>query len=323
MRKFLAIAVAAMLTAAGSLSAQAQDYPSKPIRLIVPYPPGAGTDISARFFAESLQAKIGQPVVVENRAGASGLAGMDYVAKATPDGYTLGWPSADPMVMVPAIRKSMPYDVLGDFTYIGKFFETGFVFVISSNLPVKTLGEFIAYAKANPGKLKYGSTGIGSAAHLASLVFEKQVGIKMTHIPYRGMAPAFTDLLGGHLDMCLVTPSSSAPHANNDKVRLIAITSTARNSQLPQVPTTAEAGSPFTFASWWGMVGPKGLPAPIVDKLRKAVTETSALPVVDEKAKTNAMQLVPQIGDEFQKLVVKDLGVYKALAESEKLVLEE
>ena len=145
----------------------------------------------------------------------------------------------------------------------------------------------------------------------------------MTHIPYRGMAPAFTDLLGGHLDMCLATPSASAPHANNDKVRLLAVTSAARNSQLPQVPTTAEAGTPFTFASWWGMVGPKGLPAPIVERLRKAVTEASALPVVDEKAKTNAMQLVPEIGDDFQKLVVRDLGVYKALADSEKLVIEE
>jgi tripartite-type tricarboxylate transporter receptor subunit TctC len=188
---------------------------------------------------------------------------------------------------------------------------------------VKNLNEFIAYAKANPGKIKYGSTGIGSAAHLASLVFEKQVGIKMTHIPYRGMAPAFTDLLGGHLDLCLATPSSSAPHANNDKVRLIAITSDKRNSQLPQVPTTAEAGTPFTFASWWGMVGPKGLPAPIVERLRKAVAEASALPIVNEKANTNAMHLVPAFGDDFQKLVVKDLGVYKALADSEKLVIEE
>ena len=148
MKKILVALLAAGSLAPGSLaalaplSAQAQDYPNKPIRLIVPYPPGAGTDISARFFAESLQSKIGQPVVVENRAGASGLAGMDYVAKASPDGYTLGWPSADPMVMVPAIRKTMPYGVPGDFTYIGKFFETGFVFVVSANLPVKTLDEY-------------------------------------------------------------------------------------------------------------------------------------------------------------------------------------
>lgn len=322
MKKILTLASIVLFTAMASV--HAQNYPNKPIRLIVPYPPGAGTDISARIMAEALGPKLGQPVVVENRAGAGGLTGMDYVAKAAADGYTLGWPSADPMVMVPAVKKTMPYRVPADFSYIAKFTETGFVFVISSNLPVKTLAEFIAYAKSNPGKLKYGTTGVAGAAHLASLIFENHAGVKMTHIPYRGMAPALTDLLGGHLDMCLITPSTSAPHANNDKLRLLAVTSSARHPLLPNVPTMAEAGLPsFGFSSWWGLVGPAGLPAAVQERLRKAVAEVVDIPAVKEKVAANAMQIAPLFGNDFEKLVVKDLGAFKALADAEKLVVEE
>ena len=228
MRKSCVVAVIAM-AAIAAVSAQAQDYPNKPIRLIVPYPAGAGADIAGRLVAEALGPVLGQQVVVENRAGAGGMLGTDYVAKAAPDGYVLGWPSADPVTMLPAVKPNMPYKVPEDFNYIAKIAETGYSFVISANVPAKNMAEFIAYAKANPGKVRYGSSGLGGGSHLSTLLFEKHAGVKMIHVPYKGIALAFTDLLGGHIDMCYVTPATIAPQANSDKLRIIAITTPTRH----------------------------------------------------------------------------------------------
>jgi tripartite-type tricarboxylate transporter receptor subunit TctC len=322
MRKAFAMAAAAML--ATLLSAQAQDYPSKPIRLVVPFPPGASTDASARILAEALGPKLGQPVVVENRAGAGGLTGMDYIAKSAPDGYTLGWPSADPMVMLPAVKKNMPYRVPEDFSYIGKFAETGFAFTIHPGVPAKTLAEFIAYAKANPGKVKYGTSGVGGSAHLGTLLFERHAGVKMVHIPYKGGAPAMTDLLGGHIDLFLGTPALVATHVTAGKVRALAITSRERSALLPDVPTVTELGLPdITYASWFGVVGPAKIPAAMQERLSKAMAEVVTENAVKDKVKAASIQLAPAFGAEFEKVVAKDLASFKTLADAEKIVVEE
>jgi tripartite-type tricarboxylate transporter receptor subunit TctC len=307
-----------------SAPAQTQPYPSKPIRLIVPFAPGASTDMSARIMAEALGPILGQPVVVENRPGAGGMNGIEYVAKSAPDGYTLAWPSADPMVMVPAVRKTMPYKVPEDFSYIAKFAETGFAIAISSRLPAKTLAEFIAYAKANPGSLTYGSSGVGGSAHLSALLFEKYAGVKMTHAPYKGGALALNDLLGGHIDVFLATPSLLSAHIGSDKIRILAITSSERHPLLPNVPTMKEVGLPeVTFASWFAVVGPAKMPEDVQDRLRKGIEQVVAQSAVREKVINAAIQLAPAFGKDFEKLVVHDLGAFKALAQAEKISVDD
>jgi tripartite-type tricarboxylate transporter receptor subunit TctC len=322
MRLLKLLGIAAVAGMAGLSAAAAQNYPEKAVRLIVPFPPGASTDISARIVAEALGSKLGQPVVVENRAGAGGLTGIEYVAKAEPDGYTLGWPSADPIVMLPAVKKSVPYKVPDDFAFIGKVAETGFTFAVRAGFPAKTLKELIDYAKANPGKVKFGSTGVGGAAHLATLLFEKHAGVKMTHIPYKGGAPALTDLLGGHIDLLLGTPALVSSHASKG-ISFLAITSKERHPLLPNVPTIAELGLPeVTFASWFGIIAPAKVPAAVQDRLRKALAEVVALPEVKEKISKAKIQVAPAMGADFEALVKKDLAGFQELAKAEKISLD-
>ena len=325
MRKLVATLGFAVLAAvAASLPALAQDWPNKPIRLIVPFPPGAGADISARIVAEALGPRLGQPVVVENRAGAGGAVGMDYVAKAPADGYTIGWPSADPMTMLPAVKPTLAYKVPEDFSYIAKFVETGLSFVISSNVPAKTMAEFVAYAKANPGKLRYGTSGVGGASHLATLLFERHAGVKMNHIPYKGVAPALTDLLGGHVDMVFITPATISPQAGNEKLRILAVTSPARHPKLPNVPTMNEVNLPGVgFASWYGIVGQAALPAAIQDRLLKESRAIIAMTAVKEKMETTALQVNPAFGKDFEQIILKEIAGFKALADAEKIVITE
>src|SRR5450755_280115 len=273
MHKILAMLGFALLAAVGvAPPALAADYPTKPIRLIVPYPPGAGTDGTARIAAEALSSRLGQQVVVENKPGASGVIGSDYVAKSPPDGYTLLWTSTDSMTAVPALRSKMPYKVPDDFSYIAKVAETGMSLVVSTRIPVKSIPEFIAYAKAHPGKLSYGTSGIGGSPHLATLLFEKYTGIEMTHVPYKGVAPALTDLLGGQIDFALLTPITIVPFMGSDKMRVIGITAPTRHPMLPDAPTVKEAGIPQATATvWYGLFGPARLPPAVLERLRKEI----------------------------------------------------
>jgi tripartite-type tricarboxylate transporter receptor subunit TctC len=324
MKKLLATLAIAMLTAAAAGPAGAQGYPNKPIRLICPYPPGAGADTSARIIAEALSEKLGQQVVVENRTGVGGVIGVEYVAKAAPDGYTLGWPSADPITLVSAFRKNLPYDALNDFEYIGKFVETGLTFSISVNVPAKNMKEFVAYVKAQNGKVKSGTSGVAGASDIASYLFEHETGTKMLHVPYKGIAPAMTDLLGGHVDLVVVTPSTVSTHVGSGKIRVLAVTSPTRHPLLPDVPTMKEAGlSGVGFTSWYGLVAPKGTPKPIVDKLRAAFAEVVKIPDIKVKAEKTALQLAPLIGDDFKNAVVKEIKSLKALQKAANIAVVE
>jgi tripartite-type tricarboxylate transporter receptor subunit TctC len=325
MRKLLAIVGCVMLVGAGgALPAAAADYPTRPIRLIVPYPPGAGTDGTARIVAEALGGRLGQQVVVENRPGASGTIGTDYVAKALPDGYTLLWTSTDSMTAVPALRSKMPYKVPDDFSYIAKFAETGMSLVVSSKLPVTSVAELIAYAKANPGKVTYGTSGVGGSPHLATLLFDKYAGVTMTHVPYKGVAPALTDLLGGQIDFALLTPITIVPFMGSEKMRVIGITAPTRHPLLPNAPTMIEVGLPQATATvWYGLFGPAKLPPAVMARLRKEIAAVAETPAVRDKMAAAGLQMAAQYGEEFEKAANDEFNQWKAIVSAERIVVEE
>lgn len=314
-------ALVAIGTAA--LTASAQDYPNKPVKLVAPYPPGGGVDLSARIMADALSTHLGQQVVVENRPGATGTIGTDYVAKATPDGYTLLWTSTDSITIVPALRSGMSYRIPDDLTIIGKIAETGMTFAVSTKLPVKDIKELVAYAKANPGKVRFGSTGVGGTPHLASLLFEKSAGIKLTHVPYKGVAPSLADLLGGHIEFSLVTPITMQPYLGTDKVRIIGITAPQRHPMVPDAPTAKEAGFPEATATvWYGLFGPAKLPAPVAERLRKAIAALAQNPDVKAKLEKSGLQVSAAVGAEFEQAVAKEFEQWKAIGKAENITLE-
>ena len=322
-KSFAAFGVLMMAAMAASLPIAAQDYPNKPIRLIAPYPPGGGVDLSARITAESLSQQLGQQVVVENRPGATGTIGSDYVTKSAADGYTLLWTSTDSITIVPALRPGMPYRVPDDLTFIAKFAETGMTFAVSTKLPIKSMAEFIAYGKANPGKIRFGSTGVGGSPHMAQLLFEKHAGIKMTHIPYKGVAPSLADLLGGHIEFSLVTPITLAPHIGTDKIRVIGISAPKRHPLVPDAPTVTELGLPqATVTVWYGLFGPAKLPAPVMNRLRVAIEAAMKGPELKEKLEKSGVQISYAFGDDFQRAVVAEFNEWKAIGASEKIVLD-
>ena len=317
-------AAAVLVLAAAPAWAADGDYPNRPIRVIVPYPPGAGTDSTARIVAEALGKQLGQSVVVENKPGASGVIGTDLVAKSPADGYTLLWTSTDSMSTVPALRTKIPYKVPGDFTYIAKLAETGMSLAISPKIPAKTVAEFVAYAKANPGKLSYGSSGTGGMPHLATLLFSKYADIKMVHVPYKGIAAAMTDLLGGQLDFVLLTPVTIVPYLNSDKLRVIGITAPTRSPMLPNAPTVKEEGYPQATATvWYGLFGPAKLPPNVVDRLQKEITVIAQQPAVREKMAQAGLQMVTLVGDEFVKSAGAEFAQWQALGKAENLQIDE
>jgi tripartite-type tricarboxylate transporter receptor subunit TctC len=324
MRCLLAVSLVLSFAMVPLAHAADAEYPSKPIRLLVPYPPGAGTDATARIVAEALSKELGQSVVVENKPGASGVIGTDFVAKSAPDGYTLLWTSTDSMSTVPALRTRIPYKVPDDFTYIAKVAETGMSLAISPKIPAKTVAEFVAYAKANPGKLSYGSSGTGGMPHLATLLFAKYADIKMVHVPYKGIAAAMTDLLGGQLDFVLLTPVTIVPYLNSDKMRVIGITAPTRSPMLPNAPTIKEEGYPQATATvWYGLFGPARMPANVVDRLQKAIGTVAQQPSVREKMAQAGLEMNTLIGDDFVKSAATEYAQWQALGKAENLQLDE
>ncbi len=303
--------------------ALAADYPTKPIRLISAYTPGGGNDITARIMAEALAARLGQPVVVENKAGAGGLIGSDFVAKSPPDGYTLLFASVDTVTMIPALKPNMPYKVPEDFTYIARTNENGMTFAISSKLPVTNMAEFIAYGKANPGKIRYGTNGFGAAPHLAVELFMKRTGVRMLHVPYKGISNAMSDLMGGHIDMVPLTPVAIAPYLTSDSLRVIGFTAAQRHPMIPDVPTVAELGFPQAVVTvWYSIVGPAGMPAAVAERLRREVASALADPMVKAKLEKLGSTIAPVYGDAFEKQVVEDLKVWREIGKDENIVLE-
>ncbi len=258
---------------------QAQGYPTQPIKIIVPYAPGGSTDLTARLIGKALSQQLGQPVVVENRAGAGGLVGQEAVARAKPDGYTLLFSSAGPLTVSPQIYSKIPYDPVKSFDPLMLVATQPLLLIVKPPLEVRDVSGLIALAKARASgqKLVYGSFGNGSASHLAMESFKELTKTDLVHVPYRGSGPALIDLVGGQIDVMFDVFSTAAPLAKSGKVRPIAITSAARSPQFPDVPTMAEAGvKGFDAGTWFAVLGPAGLPRPIVEQLNRALNATLA-----------------------------------------------
>lgn len=257
-----------------------QAYPVKPVRIVVPFPPGGTSDILARAIGQKLNEEWKQQIIVDNRPGAGANIGAEIVAKSPPDGYTLLLASTIHTIN-PSLYSKLAYDPVRDFTPITLIAATSQVLVVHPSLPVKTVKEFIAYAKKRPGALNYSSAGNGSQPHLTAELFKTKTGINIVHVPYKGAPPAMTDLLAGQVALTFATAPSAVPHVKAGKLRALGVSTAQRIAALPDVPTIAEAGVPgFEAAGWNGLVGPAGMPAPVVDKLNAAVVRIVHVPAM-------------------------------------------
>jgi tripartite-type tricarboxylate transporter receptor subunit TctC len=297
--------MAACIALPSAAMAQAK-FPNRPITLVVPTPPGGSTDFTARLIAEPLSRALGQPVVVDNRAGASGNIGNALVARAKPDGYTLLVSYSGYQVGNPHLFKKSGWDPIKDFAPVAMLTRAPQVVAASMNVPANSLGELIAYAKANPGKVNYASSGNGSIQHIAGELFKQLTGTFITHIPYRGSGPAVTDLLGGQVELHITTPASVVNHIKAGKLKALAVTSAERLPALPQVPTATEAGlKGFTLDSWFALYAPAGTPPEVVQQLNAEVAKILAQPDVKRKAEeagTTVETMTPtQLGDYTRK----------------------
>jgi tripartite-type tricarboxylate transporter receptor subunit TctC len=263
-----AAALLALCALAPCAAALAQQYPSKPIRLVVPFPPGGPTDTWGRWAGQHIHAALGQPVVVENRAGAAGVIGTEAAAKAPADGYTLLGGNPGPLTIAPSLRKTLAYDPVRDFAPITLIVRNASCMCVHPSLPAKGLREFIAFAKARPGKINYATPGVGTVGHLAIENFATLAGIKMAHVPYKGAAQYTVDLLAGNMDFAQIQIFQAAPYVRAGKLRCLAVTSTARSPLLPESPTAQEQGMKgFSSYNWNGLLAPAGTPRAIIDRL--------------------------------------------------------
>jgi tripartite-type tricarboxylate transporter receptor subunit TctC len=266
------------------LAALGQAYPAKPLRIIVPFPAGGPADIFGRGLAQGMSAELGQSVIVENVSGVGGVLGIDRVAKSAPDGYTLGLNSASTLSIAPFSLSNMPYDVKKDFALVTLVVRVPEVLALHPSVPAKSLGELIAYARANPGKLNFGSAGSGSITHLAGELLKAEAKVDLVHVPYKGAAPAVADLLGGQVQMGIFDVPVLLAHIRSGKLRALAVTSASRAPTLPDVPTTAEGGYPnVTSDNWYGLVLPAATPADIQKRVHAAALAALKTPALVEQ----------------------------------------
>jgi len=308
--------VASLLLCGAALAwpfaASAQDYPTRTIRLIVPFPAGGPSDMFARLLGIKMSESLGQQVVVENRSGVGGVTGVDVVARSAPDGYTIGLSSAGALSIIPFMMTKMPFDWQKDLALLTLVARVPEVLVVHPSLKVGTLKDLVDYARANPGKLNFGSSGSGSITHLATELLKTEAHIDLVHVPYRGAAPAVTDLLGGQVQIAVFDVPVLLPHIRSGALHALAITSTTRAASLPDVPTTAEAGFPSVLSdNWYGLVAPAATPPAVLTKLQAAAT--AALRSDELKAqyaKQDAIAL-PTTPDEFAAFVRSEQAKWK------------
>lgn len=314
--------------ACSALAVQAQSpaaatYPDKPVVLIVPTAPAGGTDTIARLLADALGKRLGQTFVVENRPGANGILGVDAGARAAPDGYRLLFAYAAAVVVNPSLYKKLPYDPAKDFAPVAQISRGGNLLLVRNNLPVKTLQEFVDYAKARPDKLSYCSWGTGSGGHLAMESLKKQAGIAMMHVPYKGSSPCVQDLLGGQVDAAFADVSSTMEIVRAGRLKVLANSGPSRLPLLPEVPTMTEAGFPFSTYAWYGVLAPAKTPPAIVKKLNEAVNAVLQEPaVVARLLELNLTDFALGTPEQFGATIQKDLRDWAALVKAIGLQLE-
>jgi tripartite-type tricarboxylate transporter receptor subunit TctC len=282
-RRQLLSALGAAVCLAAVPMAHAQGYPSKPVKLVVPYPPGGPTDIVARVVAQKLSEQTGQQFIVDNRPGAGGNTGAEFVARSAPDGYTLVVATTAHAIN-PSLFKNLGYKLTKDLTPVSLLTSGPLVIVANPELPAKNVGELIALAKARPGQLNFASSGNGQSTHLSAELFASMAGVKMTHIPYKGSAPALTDVMGGQAQLMFDTMLSAMPHVKGGKLKALAVTSARRSPAAPDIPTVAESGLPgYEAIAWNGLLAPAGTPPQVIARLNAELKKALALPEVKDK----------------------------------------
>ena len=293
----LLVRLVALVALTLSPIAHAQPYPARPIRLIVPDAPGGSPDQLARLLAKALSESLGQQVFVDNRPGAAGVLATDTAAKAPPDGYTIAMTTTAIYAILPNLKKDLPYDPVKDFIPVSRIATASNVLVVNVSLPAKSVAELIQYAKQRPGELNYASAGVGSPAHLAGEMLNLLAGIKLTHIPYKGSAPALLDVIAGNAQIMITSPIAAGAHMNNGRVRALATTGTERNPALPNLPTVAETVPGYEITQSWGIAVPAGTPPAIVTRLADEIGKAMRQP--DVRDKVQATGAVP-VGDSPQ-----------------------
>ncbi|MDO8375972.1 MAG: tripartite tricarboxylate transporter substrate binding protein [Aquabacterium sp.] len=302
--------IAGLLCLTAAQAQTAQGYPNKPIRFIVPYAPGGSTSQVARMVAAKMTENWGQQVLIDNRGGANTVIGTDALAKSAPDGYTIGLTTST-LTTLQHLLPTLPFDPLKDFAPVSTMVTTQLVLVLHPSVPANNLKEFIALAKAKPNELNFAAVGTGSSTHLAGEMFKTVAGVKMQHVPYKGTAPALTDLIGGQIQLNFDTPVTSLPHIRAGKLKAIAVTGKTRLPSMPDVPTFAEAGLPeYDFQLWFGVLAPAGTPKDIVNKLAAEISRILALPDVKDLLLAQGLDAYAIGTDKFGALIKADLDRY-------------
>jgi tripartite-type tricarboxylate transporter receptor subunit TctC len=309
MKRVIRIAAAACIALGLITAASAQNkYPTKPIRLIVPFPPGGGTDILSRLIANKLTETVGWQIVVDNRGGAGGNIGLQAAAQAAPDGYTMVMGQTSNLAINPSLYKKLPYDPLRDFVPVSLVTASPIALVVSAKSPYRTLGDFVAAAKAKPGQVTFGSPGNGTVAHLTGELFQRTAAIKYVHVPYKGAAQALPDLLGGRIDLYSGSLETAAPHMKAGTIRALALTSLQRVPVVPEVPTVSESGyKGFQAVTWFGILVAKGTPDAIVQRLTAEITKVLQQPDVKERLAASGGLPVQTGPKEFAAVLSADL----------------
>jgi tripartite-type tricarboxylate transporter receptor subunit TctC len=305
-RRVAALCVASVAVALAAPAWSAEWAPSKPVRMIVGFPPGGATDLVARQIAPKISQGLGRQVIVENRPGANGVISNELIMRAEPDGHTMGFGHIGTLVISPVITK-VPYDVQKDLAPVGLVVSLQNIIAVTPSLPAKTLKDYIALAKSKPGNMLYASSGSGSPGHLAAVLLESMTGVQMTHVPYKGGGPAIVDLIAGHVPSFFAVISTAVPHVRSGKIRAIAVTGAKRAEALSSVPTVDEAGvKGYAATNWYGMLAPAGTPAPVVDRLNREINAALKAPEVVSYLKDNGIDPAPTSPAEFARFIAAE-----------------
>jgi tripartite-type tricarboxylate transporter receptor subunit TctC len=297
-----------VVAAAAWQPAYGQQYPTKPIRMILPYPPGGGSDTIMRPFVQYLSERLGQQIVVDNRGGGGGSIGMEAVARAAPDGYTILTALTAQLAVNPAMYKSLPYDPIKDFAPITLFADGPYLLVVSPSLPVKSVMELVEYARKNPDKISYASSGNGSGGHLAAELLKSMTGVKMVHIPYKGGGPALTGLLSGEAQVLFAPYASARGHIKDGRIRALGVTTARRPKAIPDIPTIAEAGVPgYNTGVWYALLAPAGTPRAIIDRLHRETVAVLNKPEFNKLLVEQAIDPIGNTPEELAKFIKDDL----------------